>query len=255
MPRYLAETFLPRGAAGDRRARNRATRTAAEALTRDGTTVRFAGSIYVPEDEICFYRFDAPSVGDVERIAERAGLRLLRVVVTLAVVLLTGCTTGPGVSPPPPSADAVTASPAQKMASSTMRPPAAPTSSPVTGGIYSANDKEIAELVTAAAGEAIPRLKGLNAKDPSQLEDLFVPLGTWIADQRTGVEAYTPSDCTAVAVARFVEGMDAYDDIRKRFLAWRDWGAHGNAFHPEAPRQAAALLDEALVELDARCTT
>jgi len=255
MPSYLVETFLPRGDARDRRARDRATRSAAKALTQDGTPIRFGGSIYVPEDEICFYSFDAPSVGDVERIAERAGLRLLRVVVTLAVVLLTACTSGPGVSPPPASADVVAASPAQKVASSTIGPPAVPTPLPVSDGVYSANDRRIAELVTASAGQAIPHLKGLNVKDPGQLEDLFIPLGTWIADQRTSVEAFTPSDCTAVAVARFIEGMDAYDDIRKRFLAWRDWGAHGNAFHPEAPRQAAALLEEAVVELGAHCTT
>ena len=80
MPSYLVETFLPRGNAGDRHERERATSSAAEALTRDGTPIRFGGSIYVPEDEICFYSFDAPSVGDVERIVERAGLRLLRVV-------------------------------------------------------------------------------------------------------------------------------------------------------------------------------
>ena len=116
MPSYLVETFLPRGDANDRRSRDRATRSAAKALTRDGTPVRFGGSIYVPEDEICFYSFDAPSVGDVERIAERAGLRLLRVVMTLAVVLLTGCAAGPGGSPPPRSPDVVAASPAQKVA-------------------------------------------------------------------------------------------------------------------------------------------
>ena len=80
MPSYLVETFLPRGRAGDRRARELATSSAAEALTRDGTPIRFGGSIYVPEDEICFYSIDAPSVGDVERVAESAGLRLLRVV-------------------------------------------------------------------------------------------------------------------------------------------------------------------------------
>ena len=102
MPSYLVETFLPRVAAGDRRARDRATSSAAKALTRDGTPVRFGGSIYVPEDEICLYSFDAPSVGDVELVAERAGLRLLRVVVTLAVILLTGCSAGPGVSPRSP---------------------------------------------------------------------------------------------------------------------------------------------------------
>jgi hypothetical protein len=80
MPSYLLEAFLPRGNAGDRRAREQAASSVVEALTRDGTPVRFGGSIYVPEDEICFFSFDAPSIGDVERIAERAGLRLLRVV-------------------------------------------------------------------------------------------------------------------------------------------------------------------------------
>ena len=80
MPSYLVETFLPRFNAGDHRTQERATSSAAEALTRDGTPIHFGGSIYVPEDEICFYTFDAPSVGDIERIAERAGLRLLRVV-------------------------------------------------------------------------------------------------------------------------------------------------------------------------------
>jgi hypothetical protein len=80
MPSYLVETFFPRGNDIDRHARERATSSAAEALTRDGTPVHFSGSIYVPEDEICFLSLDAPSVGDVERVAARAGLRLLRVV-------------------------------------------------------------------------------------------------------------------------------------------------------------------------------
>ena len=80
MPSYLVETFLARGNAPERRTQERAIRSAAEALTRVGTPIRFGGSTYVPEDEICFYSFDAPSVGDIERIAERAGLRLLRVV-------------------------------------------------------------------------------------------------------------------------------------------------------------------------------
>ena len=80
MPSYLVEAFLPRGNDGNRRVQERATSSAAQALTRAGTPIRFRGSVYVPEDEICFYSFDAPSVGDIERIAERAGLRLLRVV-------------------------------------------------------------------------------------------------------------------------------------------------------------------------------
>lgn len=80
MPTFLAEAFVAAVDADGARTNERAARSAAEALTRGGTPVRFGGSIYVPEDEICLLSFDAPSARDVERVAETAGLRLLRVV-------------------------------------------------------------------------------------------------------------------------------------------------------------------------------
>ena len=80
MPRYLVETFLARGAAGERQAREQRAISAAEALTREGTSVRFGGSIHVPEDELCFFTFDAPSGRDAVMVAQRAGLDPLRVV-------------------------------------------------------------------------------------------------------------------------------------------------------------------------------
>ncbi|MGP1675073.1 MAG: hypothetical protein ACTS8Z_07665 [Candidatus Limnocylindrales bacterium] len=119
--------------------------------------------------------------------------------------------------------------------------------------MYTADDEEIAKLIRAAADEAIPQLKLLNDMDPSKLEDLFVPLGVWIESQTAGVEALTASSCTATAVALFLKGMDAYDDIRELFMAWRDWGAHGNAFPPGAPRSAAASIEEARAELELHC--
>ena len=80
MPSYLVETFLPRGAAGERAARERRARSVAEQLTRQGTRVRFDRSIHVPEDEICFYVFDAPSGRDAAMAAEQAAIDPLRVV-------------------------------------------------------------------------------------------------------------------------------------------------------------------------------
>jgi hypothetical protein len=80
VPSYLVETFLARGAAGERQARERSARSAAEAMTREGTRVRFAGSIHVPEDEICFFTFEAPSGREAALLAQRAGLDPLRVV-------------------------------------------------------------------------------------------------------------------------------------------------------------------------------
>ena len=84
MPSYLVETFLARGAAGVRDARERSARSAAVAMTRAGTRVRFVGSIHVPEDEICFFAFDAPSGRDAALVAARAGLEPLRVVEAVA---------------------------------------------------------------------------------------------------------------------------------------------------------------------------
>ena len=80
MPSYLVETFLARGAAGERQARERRASSAAETLTREGTRVRFGGSIHVPEDELCFFTFEAPSGRDAALVAQRAGLDPLRVV-------------------------------------------------------------------------------------------------------------------------------------------------------------------------------
>jgi hypothetical protein len=80
VPSYLVETFLARGAAGEREARERRARSVAEAMTREGARVRFEGSVHVPEDEICFFTFAAPSGRKAALVAQRAGLEPLRVV-------------------------------------------------------------------------------------------------------------------------------------------------------------------------------
>jgi len=77
------ETFLARGAAGERQARERRARSAAEEMTRKGTRVVFERSIHVPEDEICFFTFEAPSGREAALVAQLAGLEPLRVVEAL----------------------------------------------------------------------------------------------------------------------------------------------------------------------------
>ena len=78
------ETYLSRGAAGERAAREARARLASEELTREGTRVEFFGSTYVPDDEICFFTFDAPSRRVAALTAERAGIEALRVVEALS---------------------------------------------------------------------------------------------------------------------------------------------------------------------------
>jgi hypothetical protein len=80
VPSYLVETYLTRGQAGERTARERRARLAAEELTRERARVRFEHSIHVPEDEICFFVFDAPTGRDAALAAQLAGLDPFRVV-------------------------------------------------------------------------------------------------------------------------------------------------------------------------------
>ena len=84
MPSYLVETYLARGGAGERTTRERRARSAAEELTREGTRVRFDRLIHVPEDEICFFVFDAPSAREAALAAQRARLEPLRVVTAIS---------------------------------------------------------------------------------------------------------------------------------------------------------------------------
>jgi hypothetical protein len=76
VPSYLVETYLARGHAGERAARERRARSAADELTR----VSFDRLIHVPEDEICFFVFEAPSSRDALVAAERAELGPIRIV-------------------------------------------------------------------------------------------------------------------------------------------------------------------------------
>jgi hypothetical protein len=80
VPSYLVETYLPRGSAGERAAREQRARSVVKELAREGTRARFIGSTYVPEDEMCFFTFDAPSSREAALLAQRAGLEAIRVV-------------------------------------------------------------------------------------------------------------------------------------------------------------------------------
>ena len=80
MPSYLVETYLARSQVGERAARERRARSAAEELTHEKRRVRFENSIHVPEDEICFFIFDAPSSREAALAAQLAGLEPFRVV-------------------------------------------------------------------------------------------------------------------------------------------------------------------------------
>ena len=79
MPSYLVETYLAR----PRRRRARRTRAAGASVAAELTGREPASALTAhpfPEDEICFFVFDAPSGTDAALAAQRAGLDPLRVV-------------------------------------------------------------------------------------------------------------------------------------------------------------------------------
>jgi hypothetical protein len=80
MKRYLVETYLARGATAERVAQEHRARSAANELASEAKGVRFDRAIHVPEDEICFFVFDASSSRDAALVAERAGLDPVRIV-------------------------------------------------------------------------------------------------------------------------------------------------------------------------------
>jgi hypothetical protein len=80
VPSYLVETYLSRSESGWKATRERRARAAVEHLTKLGVDIQFQRTIHVPEDEMCFFVFEAPSVRDAGLAAAHAGLEPLRIV-------------------------------------------------------------------------------------------------------------------------------------------------------------------------------
>ena len=79
MREFVAEQYLPAGAATAAARGARAARRAAEQVTREGTRVQLVHAIFIPEDETCLHLYRADSIEAVRVAAKRASLRLERV--------------------------------------------------------------------------------------------------------------------------------------------------------------------------------
>jgi Protein of unknown function (DUF4242) len=80
MAEFLLEVYAARTDARAVDDAARRAREAANALASEGPCVRYVRSIFVPEDETCFYVYEADSVETVQEVARRAGLSVDRVV-------------------------------------------------------------------------------------------------------------------------------------------------------------------------------
>jgi hypothetical protein len=79
---FLVEVFVPRSRAGELAAAKERVRAATTRVARGDRDVRYVRAIYVPEDETCFYVFNASSAELVAQVSALAGLREGRVVET-----------------------------------------------------------------------------------------------------------------------------------------------------------------------------
>jgi hypothetical protein len=81
---FLVEVYVPRSRASELDAAKERVRAATTRISRSDRDIHYVRAIYVPEDEICFYVFDASSADLVAEVSGLAGLRDGRVVETLA---------------------------------------------------------------------------------------------------------------------------------------------------------------------------
>lgn len=79
MASYLVEAYQPKVSADGIAAIAVRARAAAQELAAAGTPVRYLRCVFVPEDEVCFYAFDAPSADVVREATARAGLAYERI--------------------------------------------------------------------------------------------------------------------------------------------------------------------------------
>ena len=77
--RYTVELHLPRTGWEDLQEAAARARQATEQMRREGEHVRFLRSIFVPEDDACFFLYEGSSAQSVRDAAVRAELGVRRV--------------------------------------------------------------------------------------------------------------------------------------------------------------------------------
>ena len=82
MPEFLVERYVSRSDAAAVRAGVERVRREAERMSALGVPVRLVRSIFVPEDETCFYLYEGESIDAVLEAAGRAELRVDRIAET-----------------------------------------------------------------------------------------------------------------------------------------------------------------------------
>lgn len=85
LARYTIEVPRPEGNWAAMEAATARARQAADELRQEGTPIRFLRSIYVPEDETCFFLYEGPGADAVRAAARRAALTFDDIQKTIAL--------------------------------------------------------------------------------------------------------------------------------------------------------------------------
>jgi hypothetical protein len=85
MPSYLVDGYLPRSRAGELHELIARLRTAAEAMTGEGTQVRHVRSSFLPADELFLHLVEAESAEAAGEASRRAGIPAERIVESVSV--------------------------------------------------------------------------------------------------------------------------------------------------------------------------
>jgi len=168
----------------------------------------------------------------------------------LFALALAGCASGPGAPPSPTNGPAM---PTPTSAPVTQVPSLAPSPTPGAATAYTADDTQIAALLTSISADATKKLLALKDMDLNQQLAALTPVQKWVNERKAEVNKLTPSDCTEAAVLLFFRGLDKYSDIAEKFLAWREWGVVGAPYPRNMPMQATDYLKNAQAELTAVC--
>ena len=111
MPEFLAETCAPRGAPGTPVPSAADLARAAGQASGPQGPVRFLGAIAVPEEETCFWLYQAPSAAAVRAAMTAAGLTPERITPAVPIRPPTPAPGPPGTSRHPPHPDSLSTRP------------------------------------------------------------------------------------------------------------------------------------------------
>ena len=80
---YIVEVYLPRSRADEARVAGSRLEAAAYQLSREGLSVQYVRTTFLPDDETCFHFIEAPTPAAAEEVSRRAALGPARIVTAI----------------------------------------------------------------------------------------------------------------------------------------------------------------------------